>query len=1381
MSDAIHQKIVYEFETANQAFAAELREMYNMTQQIAKGASQAGAAFTKATSGSGGKAFSSDLERARSVVQSLNQTILQDEPRLKTLRREVSALGQEYQNIISKRGNDPSRNEALTLLEQERAARQTQINQINAAHAAQMKMNNAARDHTAEINNQRAQLGQLIQQAVQLAAAYVSIRTAVSAVQTGMNFNMMLQQNQTAFQVMLGDAGKAKNLMQQLRDIQNTTGIGVAEGASGSKQLLAYGFQAQDLVKELTMLKTVASAVNVPLNDMIYVYGTLRAQGRAYMRDITQFTMRGIPMYQALSDSMGVPVSQLKELVKQGKIGFEQVQAAMVHMTSEGGVFGGMLQAIMNTLPGQIQVMKNQFQTTMGAITAPMQPAMLEMVKTLTKYLQDMNTTEVGKSLEAFMGHLATALPKILPVATSLFKVLTDGMSGLLMVMNTLSPVLSIVAKLMETLSPVLTPALIGALVGLTGMKIANVAGASIAKGMESSTGVAISAITSASGAWSTLGNSMKSVNGVMSTLMANPFFAVTVWSAITMAISTMLDNFVKSVAKEHDKVLINAFSDTGTHEARVQAARDLAGTAYRLSTGNDDMSGAGGRGFKFTADQVASAAKAMNAPLLLLGKTLQETGNVTTDTMNQILIMVGNLKRGPNITGDYQAIWAGIYKQLGLSPENLGKLQIQEFGPKAKMSEILSKVSDTGSGTDRGQAVLDQMIASTAEEQKRLDLLKKDGANAEVMKEQYKNMWQTQFDYIGMVIENVSKFSVALGEPEDVLLKKLIPAWSELFKKIHDGDKAKEQDMWIEDELRSKLTANKIDDIDVAYHKQADAYKKQVIDGTVAAERLAGILSLLEQNHTKAIVDYKRELDVKDHQDYADMLAQTQTDELTKIKTISDAKMYALKSITDFESDEALRNHDLAIKLLGDQTKKELDAEKKKRNIAASNPVGQISEMVGQAPWNPTSEDWKAMTGGMMIQIKQSLIDAFSSFKNASEWQQAGNSGAAGSQIGQGMSSLGSVALSGAGALATGGASALIQMLMEAFSKLSGVVKIFEAPLALAADLLGPFSEALTYIIPVIKDVFGPVLKMLKPIMAAFAAGMLLVWAALAPLMPLFDGLTAALRALVDYVIVPMINVVLSIINSIIDGINYMFGWLGVHINKLPLAKTTSELDKMADAAQKAADAFNANIDVLHASMDYLENKIKDTVDASLKSLKDLYDVGAISATEFSSQSKVMTDARDAALHTNEQIPLLIRQANSLDELVALYKQAYDTNKAIDATATDDTATRYKLISDWLRAMGLPGIPGYAVGASKIPMDQIAQLHAGEMVVPSTFAQAVRNGQISIGGQGSGTSGGNVVVYLNVEGSVQTENDLIHSVAYGIVRQRQSGGLRGA
>lgn len=171
------------------------------------------------------------------------------------------------------------------------------------------------------------------------------------------------QQLEVAFTTMLQSAEKADALMQQLTKTAATTPFGLEDVAQGAKQLLAYGFEAEKVNETLIRLGDIAAGLSVPLNDLVYLYGTTMAQGRMYTQDLNQFTNRGIPMIAELAKQFGVTESKVRELVEAGKVGFPEVQKVIESLTNEGGKFGGLMEEQSKTITGQISNIEDSIST----------------------------------------------------------------------------------------------------------------------------------------------------------------------------------------------------------------------------------------------------------------------------------------------------------------------------------------------------------------------------------------------------------------------------------------------------------------------------------------------------------------------------------------------------------------------------------------------------------------------------------------------------------------------------------------------------------------------------------------------------------------------------------------------------------------------------------------------------------------------------------------------------------------------------------------------------------------------------------------------------------------------------------------------------------
>lgn len=162
------------------------------------------------------------------------------------------------------------------------------------------------------------------------------------------------QQLEVAFATMLGSAEKADSLMKELTHTAAVTPFEMKDVAQGAKQLLAYGFEADKVNATLIRLGDVAAGLSIPLNDLVYLYGTTMAQGRLYTQDLNQFTNRGIPMIAELAKQFGVAESEVKGLVETGKVGFPEVQKVIENLTNKGGKFGGLMEEQSKTIIGQI-------------------------------------------------------------------------------------------------------------------------------------------------------------------------------------------------------------------------------------------------------------------------------------------------------------------------------------------------------------------------------------------------------------------------------------------------------------------------------------------------------------------------------------------------------------------------------------------------------------------------------------------------------------------------------------------------------------------------------------------------------------------------------------------------------------------------------------------------------------------------------------------------------------------------------------------------------------------------------------------------------------------------------------------------------------------
>jgi hypothetical protein len=181
----------------------------------------------------------------------------------------------------------------------------------------------------------------------------------VAATLFGVKSAADFEQTRIGLENMLGSADKAKKLLAQISDFAAKTPFEFPELAQAARQLVAFGFSADEAYNTMKNLGDVSAAVGTPINDLAYLMGTLRTQGRAFTIDIRQFAQRGIPIYEYLAKVLNINEQAITGMIEAGKIGFPEVQKAFQLMTAEGGKFHGAMEAQSKSLSGLFSTLKD--------------------------------------------------------------------------------------------------------------------------------------------------------------------------------------------------------------------------------------------------------------------------------------------------------------------------------------------------------------------------------------------------------------------------------------------------------------------------------------------------------------------------------------------------------------------------------------------------------------------------------------------------------------------------------------------------------------------------------------------------------------------------------------------------------------------------------------------------------------------------------------------------------------------------------------------------------------------------------------------------------------------------------------------------------------
>ena len=145
--------------------------------------------------------------------------------------------------------------------------------------------------------------------------------------------------------------------MEELVEFAARTPFQIEDIGAASKQLLAFGVDADDITDKLEFLGDIASGAGISIKDLTQIYGKSMAKGKAQTEELMQMSERGIPIMTALVElgadyGKEITKADIFKAAERTGIEFEIVVKAMKKMTAEGGVFNEQMQKQSETMSG---------------------------------------------------------------------------------------------------------------------------------------------------------------------------------------------------------------------------------------------------------------------------------------------------------------------------------------------------------------------------------------------------------------------------------------------------------------------------------------------------------------------------------------------------------------------------------------------------------------------------------------------------------------------------------------------------------------------------------------------------------------------------------------------------------------------------------------------------------------------------------------------------------------------------------------------------------------------------------------------------------------------------------------------------------------------
>lgn len=150
------------------------------------------------------------------------------------------------------------------------------------------------------------------------------------AAKGGFDRALNIERAQTKLKALGHDTKSVDGIMNDALASVKGTAFGLGDAASVAAGLVASGVKQGGQLQ--TVLKTVgdtAQIAGVEFKDMGVIFGKVAATGKLQGDEMLQLMEAGIPVLQYLADHFQVTAEEAQEMVSDGKVSFEDFEAAM--------------------------------------------------------------------------------------------------------------------------------------------------------------------------------------------------------------------------------------------------------------------------------------------------------------------------------------------------------------------------------------------------------------------------------------------------------------------------------------------------------------------------------------------------------------------------------------------------------------------------------------------------------------------------------------------------------------------------------------------------------------------------------------------------------------------------------------------------------------------------------------------------------------------------------------------------------------------------------------------------------------------------------------------------------------------------------------------
>ena len=201
------------------------------------------------------------------------------------------------------------------------------------------------------------------------AAGIGSVTEALGAAKHAfIDYNAELEQTRVAFTSMLHSAEAADKMLADLQKFAAETPFEMPGVRTAAQQLIAFGYEADEILPTLTALGNAASGLGRGqdgFNHLAFVFGQIRTTGKLMGQDVLQLAQLGVPVKDILAKNLGLAKDELANI---GDLGIDADVAIRALIDGMNERFPDMMKKQSETFEGILSNIKDNLGQAFGGI-----------------------------------------------------------------------------------------------------------------------------------------------------------------------------------------------------------------------------------------------------------------------------------------------------------------------------------------------------------------------------------------------------------------------------------------------------------------------------------------------------------------------------------------------------------------------------------------------------------------------------------------------------------------------------------------------------------------------------------------------------------------------------------------------------------------------------------------------------------------------------------------------------------------------------------------------------------------------------------------------------------------------------------------------------